>query len=84
MTSFAYESTLRVCFPSARFAGIVEKTLAVDAELRPDKVCRTSSVEGAALVVRFQATELRMLRVAMSSYFDMAMVAVQTLQEFAD
>ena len=45
---------------------------------------RTSGTDGATLVVNFEATELRMLRVAMSSYYDMALVAVQTLQEFAD
>ena len=79
-----YQCALRVQFPSPRFAGIVEKSLAVDAELRPDKVRRTSGTDGATLVVNFEATELRMLRVAMSSYYDMALVAVQTLQEFAD
>jgi len=54
----------------------------VDEELQPLKVTKTFDVEGNVLAVHIQATEVRMLRVALSSFFDMVTVSVKTLLEF--
>ena len=79
-----YCGSVRINFPSERQACIVRDCMIVDEELQPQKVTKNFEVEGADLVIHVQATELRMLRVALSSFFDMVSVSVKTLLEFDD
>ena len=61
----------------------MSQTLGVDKELQGDKIQKWFEVENADLLVRFRSSELKLLRVSVSSVCDMAAVAVQTLDEFA-
>ena len=78
-----FKAIIRVNYESAEHAEIARTTLSVDKEIQPKKVQRTVSCSGAVLVISFQATELKLLRVAISSMFDLTKVVSQTLAEFA-
>ena len=73
-----------------RAAEMIARSLSVDEELQPDKVQRHftySSIEGsssgaAELKASFSASDARMLRVSLSSFYDMSAVCLRTLQEF--
>ena len=54
----------------------------VDKELNPDKVSKTFDVKDNVVRVTFEAIDARMLRVSLSSFFDMSMVVSRTLAEF--
>ena len=75
-------NTIRIDFNKAEHARIVQSVLEVDKELQPHKVRKEFEVHGNSLCIYLRATEWRMLRVATSSFYDMAMVAVQCLDEF--
>ena len=92
-----YECSLTLSLPSMRAAAMIARSLSVDEELQPDKVERRftcSSLEGGAgegagsggaqLEAFFRASDARMLRVSLSSFYDMAAVCLRTLQEFDD
>ena len=79
-----YCCTIRVPLPSKQLAIIAKTTLEVDPELQPQKIDKTFSIaDETTLRVDFAATEIRLLRVAVSSIFDMIRLVVQTQQEFA-
>ncbi|CAN0142509.1 unnamed protein product [Ectocarpus sp. 8 AP-2014] len=82
--SFPYHCDVEVTFPSASLATIACRTLAVDAELQPNKIIRTLRVEGSSLLAKFEATEARTLRVVLSGFYDMASVVARTFLEFDD
>ena len=76
-----------------RAAEMVARALSVDEELQPEKVQRQftcSSIDGlqggngggAQLTATFSASDARMLRVSLSSFYDMTAVCLQTLLEF--
>ena len=71
-----------ITFESARHAEIANNSLSVDEELQPHKVTRSSVVRGSTMHVHFAATEVRMLRVALSSFYDVAALAANTIHEF--
>lgn len=123
-------SSISLTFPEAVDAKHALQTLQVDAELQPDKIHRTLSVQGADLLVyvqrrpmhaccccccccrcsrrgadrasravtsslwhrgfpppaasHFEATEIRLLRAAVSSFYDMAVLVARTLLEFKE
>ncbi|GAB9469211.1 hypothetical protein Gpo141_00006495 [Globisporangium polare] len=77
-----FECDVCMTFPEAVDAQYALETLQVDAEIQPDKIHRTLSVEGANLIVHFQATEIRLLRAAVSSFYDMGLLVARTLLEF--
>ncbi len=62
---------------------MVRESLAADGELRPDKSVHELTVDKNVLIAHFGADDVRSLRVAVSSFFDYAAVAVRTLQEFS-
>lgn len=82
LSTFVYNSTIRITLPTEEYATIMKESIDVDKELQPDKVLRVLTVEADALVVTFKAINAKMLRVAISSFFDMATVAAKTLLEF--
>ena len=69
-------------FLTAEHAAIAAQALGVDDELQPSKASKALSVEGDALVARLSASEARLLRAVLSSYYDMLGVVVRTLREF--
>ena len=81
--TFFYNGTIRIALPNAEYATIMKEAIDVDKELQPDKVLRILTVEATSLVVTFKALNAKMLRVAISSFFDMAAVSAKTLLEFA-
>lgn len=74
---------IEIPFPTAHSAEITMKTLEVDKELTPDKVRRVLQVKDNILIVDIYSTEQRLLRASLASFFDMAMVALRFLCEFA-
>ena len=76
-----YESELRLTFDSEEKARVLMDCMGVDDELQPTKISRSLNVEVnadgsvAVLVVKFISVEPRVLRVAMSSFIDMALVS---------
>lgn len=84
MSAKPYCCTLRIRLPTERQAGIIKDCMEVDEELQPHKVERCFKVVDNELIMRVEASDLRMLRVAMSSFFDMVTVSAKTLLEFDD
>jgi len=72
----------RMEFDSAEDAAMVRNSLAVDPELRPQQVSRKLTVEGSTLVMHFEAVEVRLLRAAVGTFFDLLVLATQTLETF--
>ncbi|KAF1778580.1 CTAG/Pcc1 family [Phytophthora cactorum] len=75
-------------FPEEVDALYVLQTLEVDEELQPEKIHRTLTVKGDELHVydafHFEATEIRLLRAAVSSFYDMSVLTARTLLEFKE
>mmetsp|Transcript_5932 Transcript_5932/g.8128 ORF Transcript_5932/g.8128 Transcript_5932/m.8128 type:complete len:91 (+) Transcript_5932:61-333(+) len=82
-TFFPYCCVVEINFPSNEAAQITRNSLEVDEELQPKKVSKKFEVLDSTLKISFEATEVKMLRVAVSSFFDMAAVVLRTLQEFS-
>mmetsp|Transcript_99114 Transcript_99114/g.277601 ORF Transcript_99114/g.277601 Transcript_99114/m.277601 type:complete len:94 (-) Transcript_99114:264-545(-) len=86
----AVSSPLHACevqidFPTNLQAEQAMRILQVDAE-PTDRVTKSFRMEntedGMSMVVRIESKELKMLRVAVSSFYDYAMVVMKTMQEF--
>ncbi|KAE8878155.1 hypothetical protein PF005_g22356 [Phytophthora fragariae] len=83
-TTHPFECEICLTFPEEVDAHYVLQTLEVDDELQPDKIHRTLAVKGTELHVHFEATEIRLLRAAVSSFYDMGVLAARTLLEFKE
>ena len=80
---YAFEnSTLRLEYSTNDHAKIAKRSLEVDKELNPEKTLKIFDIKDNVLIVTFKAIDARMLRVSLSSFFDMAMVVSRTLAEF--
>ncbi|KAJ0401512.1 hypothetical protein P43SY_009372 [Pythium insidiosum] len=79
-----YECEIALSFPAAEDAEHAMMTIQVDEELQPEKIHRTLAVKGNDLIVHFEATEIRLLRAAVSSFYDMALLVSRTLLEFKE
>lgn len=77
-----FEYSLRTHVGSARGAQVVVRALNVDAELKPDIVQRDVCADGEHVVGRFQATELRALRAAVSAFIDLLALACNAVDQF--
>jgi hypothetical protein len=69
---------------SAAHAEVARASLAVDAELSPERSTKALRVDGTQLVADFAAIDARNLRLAITSYVDMLSVVLRTLREFGD
>ena len=78
-----YKGTVSIAFSSHEHATIVKCALEIDKELQPGRSTRQMVVDGQLLSTTFEADELRLLRVLVSSYLDFATLATKTLLEFA-
>lgn len=72
----------RVTYSGAQEAKMVRDTLAVDPELRPEQVTRVLSTEGNDLVMKFNASDVRSLRAAVSTFCDLLALVSRTLETF--
>jgi hypothetical protein len=59
-------------------------SLSVDKELSPKSILKTYTIlqDTTILQVTFSAIDVRMLRIALSSFFDMSKVVIETIEEF--
>mmetsp|Transcript_33857 Transcript_33857/g.34492 ORF Transcript_33857/g.34492 Transcript_33857/m.34492 type:complete len:87 (+) Transcript_33857:458-718(+) len=77
-----HKAHMRIKFSSTEKARMICDCLNVDDELQPTKVSKALEVDDSFLIVSFASSELKVLRVTMSSFFDMILVATKTLLEF--
>mmetsp|Transcript_13155 Transcript_13155/g.34418 ORF Transcript_13155/g.34418 Transcript_13155/m.34418 type:complete len:99 (-) Transcript_13155:1634-1930(-) len=77
---FKYD--MNVPFASQDHAVIVYNSLVVDEELQPKLVIRDMSVDKDVLKVTFYTNQLRILRVSVSSFYDMLTLATKTVAQF--
>ena len=69
-------------FQTPEHAATAATVLSVDDELQPTKASKSVHVDGDTLVGEFFASEARVLRVVMASFYDMLGVVIRTLREF--
>eukprot|EP00465_Bigelowiella_longifila_P011273 CAMPEP_0185263304 /NCGR_PEP_ID=MMETSP1359-20130426/13757_1 /TAXON_ID=552665 /ORGANISM="Bigelowiella longifila, Strain CCMP242" /LENGTH=91 /DNA_ID=CAMNT_0027850717 /DNA_START=111 /DNA_END=386 /DNA_ORIENTATION=- len=77
-----YQYTLSIAFPSEKDAETVFKVLTVDEEVRPDRIKRGIQREKEKLKIEFSASELRYLRVAVSTFLQSMALVVDTIHQF--
>ena len=77
-----FSAEARVRFASAEHAAIAARALAVDDELQPTKAAKEFATEGQVLVCRLRASEARVLRVMLSSFYDMLAVTLRSFRDF--
>ncbi|CAD7701300.1 unnamed protein product [Ostreobium quekettii] len=69
-------------FASEADARAVVNAVAVDAELRTEQVSRELTVDGHKVVIKFEATEARLLRAATGTLLELLSLAAATLERF--
>lgn len=79
-----FQSIISLTFPTQRHAEYSKRTLDVDEELQPDKIDKMLTLDNTTLIVTFRATEIRWLRAAVASFYDMSLVVCKTILEFDD
>ena len=75
--------TVRVTFDTAEHADMVRRCTAVDPEVRPNMVRRSSHTEDNVMIVHFAAKDLRSLRVSLGSHLEMVELSVRTIEQLA-
>ena len=66
------------------FASVRAETALTKSFVLPLKISKEYEVVGETLVITVRATELRLLRVALNSLFDMLRVVSQSLAQFGE
>lgn len=79
-----YTCSIELPLPSGNAAQMLFKVLSVDCELQPEKVRRKYVVSKNVFRAEFAASEARLLRATLSSFYDMAIVVVRSFSEFAE
>lgn len=74
--------TATIGFASEADAEKVLNAVAVDSELRTDQVSRELNVSGNQIVIRFEATEARLLRAATGTMLELLSLAAETMERF--
>lgn len=69
----------RICFPQRHQAEIVAEAVSTDAELRPELVDRHVYIDNSTLVIQVEATDVKVLRTAVTSFYDFIRVSIRTL-----
>jgi len=82
--TFPLTATLNIPFTSLKRAKTALGSLSVDKELSPKSILKTYTIlqDTTILQVTFSAIDVRMLRIALSSFFDMSKVVIETIEEF--
>ncbi|KAG2188381.1 hypothetical protein INT44_001134 [Umbelopsis vinacea] len=73
---------LEIPFPTPRLASIAQRTLSVDKELKVDQVKRILTANGDKLIVDFDCSSVKMLRVSATSFFEMLTMVTSTMEQF--
>jgi len=81
-TEFRFKYELEVKFPRNEWANVVRNSLAVDKELHPDQVKKSLTVEGETLKCVFVAVDPKILRTAVSSFYDFLILVTKTVDQF--
>ena len=81
--AYPYRCEITVHLPTAEMAADVQRILSVDREIG-DRVVKELQLaeEDAAVHVSFRATEARLLRVSVSSFYEYLIVCLKCYQEF--
>eukprot|EP00543_Licmophora_paradoxa_P002810 CAMPEP_0202447408 /NCGR_PEP_ID=MMETSP1360-20130828/6176_1 /ASSEMBLY_ACC=CAM_ASM_000848 /TAXON_ID=515479 /ORGANISM="Licmophora paradoxa, Strain CCMP2313" /LENGTH=84 /DNA_ID=CAMNT_0049064493 /DNA_START=87 /DNA_END=341 /DNA_ORIENTATION=+ len=79
--TFPYKCDLEIGCPTEEYSEKIKRVMEVDQELG-DRVIRTYQLDGRIMKVSFQATEAKMLRVSVSTFYDYLNVALKCIQEF--
>eukprot|EP00039_Didymoeca_costata_P009939 m.132829 g.132829 ORF g.132829 m.132829 type:complete len:91 (-) comp14653_c0_seq3:2503-2775(-) len=80
-SDFAHKMTASIPFPSEREATIAYNTLAVDKE-PTDSSKRTLILDKSTVTMVLEAQQMKVLRVAAGSFFDMLGLTIDTIQGF--
>jgi|APCry1669189733_1035249.scaffolds.fasta_scaffold111421_1 tRNA threonylcarbamoyladenosine modification (KEOPS) complex Pcc1 subunit len=78
-----YKTEVKISFQSQEHAEIARAAVSVDEEIQPTKAFKNISVQGKILVATLCATEARVLRVMLYSFYDCLAVIIRTLNEFS-
>lgn len=71
-----------VPFPSERDAEIVYNSLRIDPDPKRSACSKKLSLEGSVLTASFTAKEAKQLRVSVNSFFDLLLLAINTVRRF--
>lgn len=71
-----------VPFPSERDAEIVYNSLRIDSDPKRSGCSKKLALEGSVLTVCFTAKEAKQLRVGVNSFFDLLLLAINTVHRF--
>jgi len=63
---------------------IAKQTIEVDAELQPQAVKRTITVDNDVLVATFQTLTIRLSRLTLNAFLENVDLVVRTLEEFGE
>jgi len=80
-STFPYQCDIVIALPSSQMADEIRAIVSVDREIG-DRVVKSISANDNKLVVQFQATEARLLRVSVSSFYEYLTVCLKGYQEF--
>ena len=82
--SLPVTATLTIPFTTSKRAQTALTSLSVDQELSPNSVHKLYSIlkDETTLQIIFSCQDVRMLRISMSSFFDMSKVVIETIEEF--
>eukprot|EP00040_Diaphanoeca_grandis_P008133 m.44019 g.44019 ORF g.44019 m.44019 type:complete len:112 (-) comp19550_c0_seq1:46-381(-) len=79
---FPHTLTFDIPFPSEYEATVAHRTLAVDQEPSGNTL-KQLTVTASTLTLKLQSKQLKNLRVAVGSFFDMLLLTCETIQQFA-
>lgn len=79
-----YASKTNIKLQNAKQATMLKQCLEIDEELQPNRIHRLIEAKDNILIIQYEAEDAKLLRVAMSSMFDMVTVTIKTLLEFDD
>mmetsp|Transcript_1277 Transcript_1277/g.2977 ORF Transcript_1277/g.2977 Transcript_1277/m.2977 type:complete len:106 (-) Transcript_1277:88-405(-) len=79
---FPFKQVLEIKLPSVEDADTVFRVMNVDKEVRPDRIQRTIRLDAPTIHLAFAATEIRHLRVAVSSFLQSMSLVVDTIVAF--
>eukprot|EP00527_Entomoneis_sp_CCMP2396_P001754 CAMPEP_0198148444 /NCGR_PEP_ID=MMETSP1443-20131203/41434_1 /TAXON_ID=186043 /ORGANISM="Entomoneis sp., Strain CCMP2396" /LENGTH=102 /DNA_ID=CAMNT_0043813131 /DNA_START=24 /DNA_END=332 /DNA_ORIENTATION=+ len=83
-SDFPYACDIEIAFPTPRHAEQSMRIMQVDEEIG-DRVQKSFSLvgdENEIVRISFQATEAKLLRVSVSSFYDYLVIALKVYQEF--
>ncbi|CDR45332.1 CYFA0S17e01816g1_1 [Cyberlindnera fabianii] len=80
--SFDHKLDINIPFEEPKQATIAKKSLEPDPIMRPDDIRVRFLVEESSLVIKFEATTDRTLRVAASSVLESLKTVIETIDEF--